>query len=42
MLNLVPVLLAMGRRKVQIDDTLKEVICTCHDEGMDDKEILGI
>ena len=40
MLTFIPVLLAMPRPKVQIDDTLKKVICARHDEGMEHKEIL--
>ena len=37
MLTLVPVLLAMKRRKVQIEDSIKEVI---YEQEIDQKEIL--
>ena len=40
MLTLIPVLLAIGRRKVQIDNTLKKIIHIYRDEAMDHKEIL--
>ena len=30
----------MGRRKIHIDDALKEVICTLHDQKKDSREIL--
>ena len=39
-LTVIPVLLTIRRRKVQIDDVLKEVICTRYDEEMDHEEIL--
>ena len=40
MLTLVLVLLAIGRRKIQIDESMKEVIYRLYEEEMDREEIL--
>ena len=40
MLTLISILLAIRRRKIRINNTLKEIIYTYYNEEIDDKRIL--